>query len=132
MAGCLSRWSVVDEYLHARRDGAATKRFFRRLLASHVSKPIKIVTDKLRSYRVAHRELIPEAICSAEQYENNRVEQSPEATRMRERQILKFKSVTHAQRFAAAHAAISHLFNFGRHLVGAQHYLGLRIRAFTE
>jgi putative transposase len=41
---------VVDVYLQARRDGAAAKRFFKRLLRSHGGEPRKIVTDKLRSY----------------------------------------------------------------------------------
>jgi putative transposase len=50
---------VVDGYLQARRDAAAAKRFFRRLLTSHGGEPRKIVTDKLRSYGVAHRELVP-------------------------------------------------------------------------
>ena len=53
---------VVDVFLQARRDGAAAKRFFRRLLKNHHGEPRKIVTDKLRSYGVAHREHIPEAL----------------------------------------------------------------------
>ena len=44
---------VVDVFLQARRDGAAVKRFFKRLLRSHGGEPRKIVTDKLRSYGVA-------------------------------------------------------------------------------
>ena len=84
---------MVDVYLQARRDGAAAKRFFRRLLRSHGGEPRKIVTDKLRSYGVAHRELIPETIHSTKQYENNRAEQSHEATRVRERGMRRFKSV---------------------------------------
>jgi putative transposase len=67
---------VVDVYLQAKRDGVAAKRFFRRSLRSHGEEPRKIVTDKLRSYGVAHRELIHEMIHSTEQYENNRAEQS--------------------------------------------------------
>jgi putative transposase len=98
------------------------------------------VTDKLRSYGVAHRELIPETIHSTEQYENNRVEQSQslprfigyEATRVRERGMRKFKSVKQAQRFLGAHAAVSNLFNLGRHLVRAEHYRDLRVSAFEE
>ncbi len=76
---------VVDVYLQAKRDGATAKRFFRRLLRSNGSEPRKIVTDKLRSYGVAHRELMPDTIHSKAQYENNRAEQSHEATRVRER-----------------------------------------------
>jgi putative transposase len=123
---------VVDVYLQAKRDGAAAKRFFRRLLRSHGGDPRKIVTNKLRSYGVAHRELTPETIHSTKQYENNRAEQSHESTRVRERGMRKFKSVGQAQRFVNAHAAVSNLFNLGRHLVRAQHYRELRISAFTE
>ena len=84
---------VVDVYLQAKRDGAAAKRFFKRLLRSHGGEPRKIVTDKLRSYGVARRELIPGTIHSTEQYENNRVEQSHEATRVRERGMRRFESM---------------------------------------
>lgn len=123
---------VVDVFLQARRDGAAAKSFFKRLLRSNGGEPRKIVTDKLRSYGVAHRELIPEAIHSTELYENNRVEQSHEATRARERGMRKFKSIRQAQRFLDAHAAVHNLFNLGRHLVRAEHYRNLRMSAFTE
>ena len=123
---------VVDVFLQARRDGASAKRFFRRLLRSHKGEPRKIVTDKLRSYGVAHRELISGTIHSTQQYENNRAEQSHEATRVRERGMRRFKSVRQAQRFVTAHAAVSNLFNLGRHLIRAQHYRNLRMSAFSE
>jgi putative transposase len=123
---------VVDVYLQAKRNGTAAKRFFRRLLRSHGGEPRQIVTDKLRSYGVAHRELIPEAIHSTKQYENNRAEQSHEVTRVRERGMRKFKSVRQAQRFVTTHAAVQNLFNLGRHLVSANHYRILRLSACTE
>ncbi|MDG2272669.1 MAG: IS6 family transposase [Halioglobus sp.] len=123
---------VVDVFLQAKRDGAAAKRFFRRLLRSHGGELRKIVTDKLRSYGVAYRELIPEAIHSTQQYENNQAEQSHESTRVGERGMRRFKSMRQAQRFLGTHAAVSNLFNLGRHLVGAQHYRDLRIGAFDE
>jgi putative transposase len=97
---------VVDVFLQAHRDGAAAKRFFKRLLRNHGGEPRKIVTDKLRSYGVAHRELIPEVIHITERYANNRVEQSHEATRVRERGMRRFKSTRQAQRFVTAHAAV--------------------------
>ena len=53
---------VVDVFLQTRRVGKAAKRFFQRLIKRHEDEPWKIVTDKLRSYGVAHRELIPESI----------------------------------------------------------------------
>jgi putative transposase len=123
---------VVDVFLQARRDGAAAKRFFRRLVRSSGTQPRKIVTDKLRSYLVAQREVMPDTIHSTQQYENNRAEQSHESTRVRERGMRKFKSVRQAQRFLGTHAAVSNLFNLGRHLVDAQHYRNLRVSAFAE
>lgn len=108
------------------------KRFFKRLLRSHGGEPRKIVTDKLRSYGVAHRELMSESIHDTSQYANNRAEQSHEATRVRERGMRRFKSVRQAQRFLGAHAAVSNLFNLGRHLVRAQHFRDLRTGAFSE
>lgn len=123
---------VVDVFLQARRDGTAAKRFFRRLLKSHGGEPRKIVTDKLRSYAVAHRELMPDIIHDSNRYANNRAEQSHEATRVRERGMRKFKSAGQAQRFVTAHAAVQNLFNLGRHLVRAEHYRNLRISAFAE
>jgi putative transposase len=118
---------VVDVFLQANRDGATAKRFFKRLLRSHGGEPRKIVTDKLRSYPVAHRELIPESIHVTDQYANNRAEQSHESTRVRERGMRKFKSIGQAQKFLTAHAAVYNLFNMGRHLIRAQHYRDLRV-----
>jgi putative transposase len=90
------------------------------------------VTDKLRSYGVAHRELMPDVIHDNAPYANNRAEQSHEATRVRERVMRRFKSVRQAQRFLGAHAAVSNLFNLGRHLVRAEHHRNLREGAFEE
>ena len=123
---------VVDVFLQAKRDGAAAKRFFKRLLRSHGSEPRKIVTDKLRSYGVAHRELMSDVLHDTSQYANNRVEQFHEPTRMRERVMRRFKSTRQARRFLGVHAAVSNLFNLARHKVSAQYYRDLRISAFTE
>jgi putative transposase len=90
---------VVDVFLQKRRDGKAAKRFFKRLLNKHKGEPRKIVTDKLRSYGVAHRELIPETIHDTSQYANNRCELSHQPTRVRERGMRKFKSVKQAAIF---------------------------------
>ena len=85
-------------------------------IISHGGEARKIVTDKLHSYGVAHRELMPDVIHDNSQYANNRAEQSHEATKVRERgmwwpDISEFKSVRQAQRFLGAHAAVSNLFN---------------------
>ena len=123
---------VVDVFLQKRRDGAAAKRFFRRLLKAHGSDPRKIVTDKLRSYGVAHRELIPNTVHDSSQYSNNRAELSHQPTRVRERGMRKFKSIIQAQRFLGVHAAVYNLFNLGRHLISAKNYRLFRSRAFAS
>ena len=123
---------VVDVYLQAKRDGVAAKRFFKRLLRNHGGEPRKIVTDKLRSYGVAHRELMPDVIHDTSRYANNRAEQSHEATRIRERGMRRFNSMSQAQRFVTAHAAVQNLFNLGRHLVSAGHYRDLRESALAD
>jgi putative transposase len=97
---------VVDVFIQKRRDGKAAKRFFKRLLRRHNDEPRKIVTDKLRSYGVARREMLPEAIHDTSQYANNRAELSHEPTRVRERGMRKFKSMHQAQRFLSAHALV--------------------------
>ena len=104
---------VVDVFLQTRRDGATARRFFKRLPRNHGSEPRMIVTDKLRSYGVAHRELILEAIHVTDQYAYNRAEQSHELTRARERGMRKFKSIKQAQCFLGVHAAVYNLFNLG-------------------
>lgn len=122
---------VVDVFLQARRDGAAAKRFLKRLLGSNGGEPRKIVTDKLRSYGVAHRELMSEAIHDTSQYANNRAELSHQPTRVRERSMRRFKSMGQAQRFLGTRAAVYNLFKLGRHLVKAKHYRNLREGAFN-
>ena len=123
---------IVDVFLQSRRDGKAAKRFFKRLLKAHRDEPRKIVTDKLRSYGVAHREMIPETIHDTSQYANNRAELSHQPTRVRERSMRRFKSTQQAQRFLTVHAAVYNLFNLGRHLVSANNYRFFRLRAFAS
>ena len=123
---------VVDVFLQQRRDAQAAKRFFGRLLKKHKGEPREIVTDKLRSYGVAHRELIPKTIHNMEKYANNRAELSHQPTRVRERGMRRFKSMKQAQRFLNAHAAVYNLFNLGRHLVSAETYRYFRSRSFAS
>jgi putative transposase len=118
----------MDVLLQGRRDGKAAKRFFRRLLAQ--GEPRKIVTDKLGSYRVAQRDVLPDGMHDRSRYANNRAERSHERTRFRERGMRRFKSPSQAQQFLEAHSAVSNLFNLGRHLMAARHYRDLRTGAF--
>ena len=123
---------VIDVFLQARRDGAAAKRFFKRLLRSHGEEPRTIVTDKLLSYCVAHREIMPDVNRDTSRYANNKAELSHQPTRVRERGMRRFKSINQAQRFLTVHSAVYNLFNLGRHMVRAEHYRLLRQRAFAS
>ncbi|MCP4982824.1 MAG: IS6 family transposase [Gammaproteobacteria bacterium] len=122
---------VVDVLLQKRRDGNAATRFFKRLLNAQPGSPRKIVTDKLLSYDVAHRELIPDMIHDKARYANNRAELSHQPTRVGERGMRKFKSMKQAQRFLCTMSAVYNLFSLGRHLISARNYRMLRARAFA-
>ena len=50
---------LIDLLVQPRRDGRAARRFFRKLLRSQRQEPSRLVTDKLGSYRVAHRDVMP-------------------------------------------------------------------------
>ena len=106
---------VLDILVQRRRDARAAKRFFRKLLKGQGSPPWRLVTDKLRSYGVAHRAVMPSVIHSTEPYANNRAEVSHEPTRQRERQMRRFKSPGQAQRFVSVQGVIQSLFRVGRH-----------------
>ena len=122
---------VMDILVQSRRDRRAAARFFRKLLKGQGREPRLLTTDKLRSYSAAHRTVMPSVVHSTTQYENNRAEVSHQSTRQRERQMRRFTSAAHAQRFLAVHGLVLNLFRVGRHLLRSAHRL-LRTRAFAE
>ena len=89
-----------------------------------------IVTDKLRSHGVAHRELLPKVEHRQSRYLNNRAENSHRPTRRRERQMQRFKSPQQAQDFLSVHAFIHGHFHPRRHLLTANSYRAIRMEAF--
>ena len=105
---------------------------YKRLIRNHSCTPGEIVTDRLRSYGVAHRELIPESIHDCSRYANNRAELSHQPRRVRERGMRRFKSRKQAQHFSSTHTAVCNLFNLGRHLVSAKNYRIFREDAFAS
>ncbi len=114
------------------RNRRAAVRFFRKLLKRQGSVPRLVVTDKLASYPAAKRTVMPSVPHDTTQYANNRAEVSHEPTRQRERQMRRFKSARHAQRFLSVHGVVDNLFRVGRHLLRSAHHRLLRTRAFTE
>ena len=105
--------------MQSRRNAEAAKRFFRKLLKGLRYVPRVLVTDKLASYGVAHRELMPSVQHRQSRYLNNRAENSHQPTRQRERAMKRFKSLRHAQRFLSAFSGISAHFRPRRHLLNA-------------
>ena len=122
---------VIDILVQPRRDGPAAKRFFRKLLKSQRHAPHRIVTDKLGSYRVAHREVMPLVTHETTRYANNRAEVSHQPTRQRERQMRCFKSPDQAQHFLHVHGVVQNLFRLARHRLRSVHYRMLRERSFN-
>ncbi|CAL9324761.1 hypothetical protein SUDANB66_06628 (plasmid) [Streptomyces sp. SudanB66_2053] len=112
---------VLDILVQNRRDKAAARRFFRRLLKKTRTVPRVIITDKLRSYGAAHREVMPSVEHRSYKGLNNRAENSHQPTRQRERAMKNFRSVGGAQRFLSAFSGISPHFR-PRHLMPAYRY----------
>ncbi|MFM9701107.1 IS6 family transposase [Streptomyces europaeiscabiei] len=113
---------LLDILVQNRRDTAAAKRFFRRLLKNTGAVPRVIVTDQLRSYGGAHREVMPSVEHRQSKYLNNRAENSHQPTRQRERAMKGLRSVGGAQRFLSAFSGISPHFRPRRHLIPASDY----------
>jgi putative transposase len=121
--------TVLDILVQSRRNAKAAKRFFRKLLKGLRYVPRAIVTDKLPSYGAAKREILPGVEHRQSQYLNNRAENSHQPTRRRERQMQRFKSVRHAQRFLSAHGPIRQHCRPPRHRMQAAAYRAHRAAA---
>ncbi|NMM90982.1 IS6 family transposase [Rhodococcus sp. SRB_17] len=111
--------NVLDMLIQSRRNGNAAKRFFRKLLKGVHYAPRVIVTDKLTSYSVAHRESLASVEHRRSKCLNNRAENSHQPTRQRERAMKRFTSAGHAQRFLSAFSGISPHFRPTRHRLSA-------------
>jgi putative transposase len=114
--------TVLDILVQRRRDKHAAKKFFRKLLKGCQYVPRVIITDKLKSYGVAKREILPGVEHRRHRYLNNRAENSHQPTRQRERRMQGFKSAGHAQRFLAAYGPIAQYFRPRRHRYSAPTY----------
>ena len=123
---------VLDIFVQAKRDKKAALRLMRRLLKKHGIAPRTIVTDKLRSYGAAFRELGLTARHHQGRWKNNRIEGSHVCVRRKERRIQGFRSPGSAQRFLSLHAATYNAFNARRHLVSAASHRDRRRQAFAR
>jgi len=114
--------TVLDVLVQSRRTAAAAKRLMRKLMKKLPCVPRVLITDKLPSSGVAHRELMPSVEHRKSKYLNNRAENSHQPTRLRERAMQRFKSAGSAQRLLSAFSMISLHFRPRRHLLSAAAY----------
>ena len=113
---------AVDILVTRSRDRFAAKRVLRRLLGKEQYVPRVMITDKLRSYGWAHKEVFPSVDHRSHEGLNNRAENSHQRTRLRERAMKRFKSAGHAQQFCSAHDHIYQHFRPYSHKMSATQY----------
>jgi putative transposase len=121
---------TIDILVQRRRNKHAAVRFFRRLIKGQGGEPRWLITDKLRSYDAAHRDVMPTVEHINTVYANNRVEVSHQLTRQQEYHMRGFSSSKQAQQFLTVHGLTQNLFRLGRHLMQAVNYRLLRTRSF--
>ena len=123
---------VLDVLVQKRKNKRAALKLLRKLLQNQGITPTKIVTDKLRSYGAALRDLEIEHVHDTTNRLNNRAESSHVPIRRRERKMQRFKSHKSAHIFLSIYGPIYNLFNTQRHLISRQTLRTLRSIAMTE
>jgi putative transposase len=126
---------VLDVLVQTKRSKHAALKLMRKLLKKYGFVPDRMITDDLQSYGAAARELRIESHHECGRWRNNRVENSHQPTRRRERKMQGFKSPGSAQKFLSTHAAVYNIFNVQRHLTTAQthrHFRAAAMNAWRE
>ena len=106
---------VLESYINKKRDKKAALKFMKKAMRRYGS-PNEIVTDKLRSYSSAAKELGFTDKQDTGRWANNRVEKSHLPFRRRERAMLRFRRMHSLQKFASIHTSFQNLFNSQRSL----------------
>ncbi|MBM1173766.1 IS6 family transposase [Microvirga arabica] len=101
---------VLDEIVQTRRNTKAAKRLLTRLLKKQGCSPRRMITDKLRSYTAARRQVMPGVEHRSHKGLNNRAENSHLPLRQRERIMQGFRSPGGLQRFTTIFSAVRNLF----------------------
>src|ERR1700759_2983528 len=122
---------VLDVLFQSRRDKKAAKRLLRKLLRKQGRTPRVLITDKLRSYGAAKREIMPGVEHRQHKGLNNRAENSHQPTRRRERIMKRFKSPRQVQRFLSTHDQIANIFSRRPNQDTAAKFHSARCQAFA-
>ena len=122
---------VLEVFVTKRRNREAALTFLRKAMKRY-GLPKVMVTDKLRSYRAAMKELGIENRQETGRWLNNRAENSHQPFRRRERAMAKFRSTKSLQKFTSIHASLHNHFNKERHLASRQTFKLNRVAALAE
>ena len=122
---------ILESYVTKKRDKKAALKFLQKALRRH-GKAETIVTDGLKSYPSAMRELGNENRREIGRWKNNRAENSHLPFRRRERVMQRFRRMKSLQKFASVHANVHNHFNSDRHLSDRQTYKTNRSAALAE
>ena len=123
---------VLDILVQRRRSAVAAARFFRKLLKGCRTVPHAIVTDRLASYAAAKAIVMPTVSHLRGWRQNNRVENSHQPVRQRERGMQRFKSLRHAACFCSVFSTVCNQFRPGRHALSASNYRAVMRRRCRE
>jgi putative transposase len=122
---------VLEVFATKRRDREAALRFLKRAMRSY-GRPGSIVTNRLRSYRAAFKDLGYARRHECGLWLNNRAENSHQPFRRREGAMAKLRDIKTLQKFASVHASIQNHFNLERHLYRRDIFKQNRTAALAE
>ncbi len=122
---------ALESVVTAKRDKAAVLKLLKRIMKKY-GRPRKIVTDGLRAYSAAMKEVGNTDRQEVGRGLNNRAENSHQPFRQRERAMQRFQSMRTLQKFSSIHAEVHNHFNQERHLVTREVYKQRRAGALAE
>ena len=122
---------VLEAFVSKTRDRKAALKFLRNLMKRY-PRPDAIITDRLRSYRAALRELGGSGLHQAGRWLSNRAENSHLPFRRREHAMLRFKRMRSLQKFVTVHSSVYSHFNLRRPLCSRDNFKLKRAAALAQ